>query len=172
MTSTHSFKSIHMKRTFIVLISFAFLISCKVNEKNNTSDNPFYGEKFKTSKSISYESLLADIGSSDDAINNIVVEGDVSGVCQAMGCWMTMVSSKDTDSPEMFIKFKDYGFFVPKDLTGGRVIMKGNAFKEETSVEELRHYAEDEGLSKEEIAAIKEPVVELKFMASGVQIIK
>jgi len=46
--------------------------------------------------------------------------------------------------------------------------MEGKAYKEETSVEELKHYAEDEGLSQEEIDAITEPVYELKFMASGV----
>ena len=46
--------------------------------------------------------------------------------------------------------------------------MDGFAFKEVTPVDELRHYAEDEGMSKEEIAAITEPKEELKFMASGV----
>jgi hypothetical protein len=35
-------------------------------------------------------------------------------------------------------------------------------------VETLRHYAEDEGKSKEEIAAITEPVTEYTFEAVGV----
>ena len=46
--------------------------------------------------------------------------------------------------------------------------MNGKAFKEVTTVEELRHYAEDEGKSEEEIAAITEPVEEYKFVADGV----
>ena len=37
-----------------------------------------------------------------------------------------------------------------------------------SSVDELRHNAEDEGLSKEEIAKITEPEEQYKFMASGV----
>jgi len=48
------------------------------------------------------------------------------------------------------------------------VIMRGKAYKEETSVDELRHYAEDEGKSAEEVAAITESIIELKFMADGV----
>jgi hypothetical protein len=39
-------------------------------------------------------------------------------------------------------------------------------------VEDLRHYAEDEGKTPEEIAQITEPVVELKIMASGVKILQ
>jgi hypothetical protein len=46
--------------------------------------------------------------------------------------------------------------------------MDGYAYREVTSVEDLRHFAEDEGKSKEEIEAITEPREELKFMASGV----
>ena len=46
--------------------------------------------------------------------------------------------------------------------------MEGWAFREVTSVDELRHYAEDAGKSQEEIEAIQEPKDELKFLASGV----
>ena len=72
---------------------------------------------------------------------------------------------------EVFVKFKDYEFFMPLDLAGGTVIAKGFVSKELTTVEELRHYAEDEGKSKEEIAAITEPKEEYKMMASGVVIL-
>jgi hypothetical protein len=37
-----------------------------------------------------------------------------------------------------------------------------------TSVAELQHYAEDAGKSKEEIAKITEPKLELTFVADGV----
>ena len=45
---------------------------------------------------------------------------------------------------------------------------EGKAFVKETSVEELKHYAEDAGKSKEEIAKITEPKLEMSFEASGV----
>lgn len=61
---------------------------------------------------------------------------------------------------------------MPKDIKGRKVIMEGYAYKLVTPVEELRHYAEDEGKSKEEIEAITEPLEELKFMASGVLLLE
>lgn len=46
------------------------------------------------------------------------------------------------------------------------------AYKSQTSVEELRHYAEDAGKSKEEIESITEPRIEYTFMADGVYLKK
>ena len=100
-------------------------------------------------------------------LKNVKVEGKVEAVCQSKGCWMNIVSDDPSQKP-MMVKFKDYGFFMPKDIAGQRVILKGMAYLEETSVDELRHYAEDAGKSAEEIASITEPKVELKFMADGV----
>jgi hypothetical protein len=51
-------------------------------------------------------------------------------------------------------------------------VIKGKAFKEVTSVEELQHYAEDEGKSKEEIALITQPQEEIKFLADGVVVVE
>ncbi|MDZ4710347.1 MAG: DUF4920 domain-containing protein [Saprospiraceae bacterium] len=93
--------------------------------------------------------------------------GVVDEVCQAKGCWMNVVSETG-NGESVFVKFKDYAFFVPKDCAGKKVVMDGFMFKEITPVDELRHYAEDKGASKDEIAAITEPKEELKFMAHGV----
>ena len=95
------------------------------------------------------------------------VEGKVTSVCQKKGCWMNVESA---DGSEMFVRFKDYGFFMPLDLAGQEVVMQGKAYKEVVSVDELRHYAEDEGKSPAEIAQITEPKAEYRFMASGVVI--
>jgi hypothetical protein len=57
---------------------------------------------------------------------------------------------------------------MPKDIAGRKVTLDGYAYREVTSVDELRHYAEDEGKSKAEIEKITEPKEELKFLASGV----
>ncbi|MBK8670241.1 MAG: DUF4920 domain-containing protein [Saprospiraceae bacterium] len=117
---------------------------------------------------ISYTQLLSQMATADSL--NAKVTGKVSGVCQTKGCWMNIVSDADTTKTEMFVQFKDYGFFMPKDLAGKEVVMLGKAYREVTSVEDLKHFAEDEGLTEEEIAKITEPKTELKFMASGVMI--
>ena len=68
---------------------------------------------------------------------------------------------------QVMVKFKDYGFFMPLDAKG-EVVVNGKAFITETPVDELRHYAEDAGKSKEEIEAITEPKLEYRFEADGV----
>ena len=124
-----------------------------------------FGEEITKKDAISYDEMVTKMVGKDSMITKVM--GTVEGVCQAKGCWMNIVSD-NPDQPKMFVKFKDYGFFMPKDISGKRVIMQGYAFKEVTPVDELRHYAEDEGKSKEEIAAIVNPREELKFLASGV----
>jgi tRNA (Thr-GGU) A37 N-methylase len=68
----------------------------------------------------------------------------------------------------MMVHFKDYGFFVPKDCSGKKLVMEGIAFIDVTPVSQLKHYAEDAGKSKEEIEKITEDEKELTFEASGV----
>jgi len=156
--------------TLTLFLAMTVLVSCKQN-KVTTETQPdgttvnYYGEKIEATGAITYDELLAKL-ETQETVENVTVKGKVNGVCQVKGCWMNIVS-EDAGKEEMFVKFKDYGFFMPLDLTG-EVVMKGRAYKEETSVDELRHYAEDEGQSAEEIAKITEPAVELKFMADGV----
>ena len=96
------------------------------------------------------------------------LRGTVHKVCQAKGCWMTVNAGSGED---MTVTFRDYGFFVPKDIDGREVVMHGVAYTQLTSVDELRHLAEDEGQSQAEIAAITEPRKELRFLADGVELI-
>ena len=69
---------------------------------------------------------------------------------------------------ESMVRFKDYGFFVPKDIADQRIIIEGVAFIEEVSVNTLRHYAEDDGKSAKEIAIITESKKILTVVSSGV----
>lgn len=107
-------------------------------------------------------SMVADKGS----VEPIKIEGEVLAACQAKGCWMTMPIA---EGQEMRVRFKDYGFFVPKDIAGKTAIIEGKAYADTTSVEDLRHYAVDGGMS-EEAAAEKftEPEVAIAFEATGV----
>jgi len=101
-------------------------------------------------------------------IGKIKVKGDIEAVCKKKGCWMTI---KNPSGEDMRVTFKDYGFFVPLDCDGKSAIFEGKAYVTETSVADLRHYAEDEGLSKEEILSITEPKKEVSFEATGVELL-
>ncbi len=93
------------------------------------------------------------------------VSGKVIEVCQVKGCWMKIDKG---DGTSMRVRFKDYGFFVPKNSSGKTAVLQGIASVETTTVEELKHYAEDAGKPKEEIEKITEPQSELVFEAEGV----
>lgn len=93
------------------------------------------------------------------------VMGKVTSVCQAKGCWMTLDAG---NGETMMVTFKDYGFFVPKDITGETVVIEGKAEIREVSVDEQRHLAADAGKSQKEIDAITTPKQELRFVADGV----
>ncbi|MFD2933189.1 DUF4920 domain-containing protein [Spirosoma flavum] len=97
------------------------------------------------------------------------VEGTVESVCKVKGCWMKV---KTGDGQTMRVTFKDYGFFVPKDIVGKTVVVEGTAETTTTPVADLRHYAQDAGKPKEEIAKITEPEKALTFVADGVLVKK
>ncbi|TNE55551.1 MAG: DUF4920 domain-containing protein [Bacteroidetes bacterium] len=132
------------------------------------TDGKHFGEVIDSKNAISYDELMGQMEQTDSLA--VKVTGKVSEVCQKKGCWMTLVSEQP-DKPSMRVTFKDYAFFMPKDLSGKQVVIDGYAYMDVTSVEYLRHYAEDAGKSKEEIEAITEPKRELAFEASGVLIL-
>lgn len=149
------------------------LSSCgsKSNEEsaNATGDSTAVASKFGAdiddAGAISMDSLVAMINSGATSIENVKVEGKINSACQTKGCWMTVDKS---DGSTMRVSFKDYGFFVPKDCAGKSAVMLGRAFVDTTSIEDLRHYAKDDGKSKEEIEKITEPEYALSFEADGV----
>jgi hypothetical protein len=154
----------------IVVLASACTPTTSIEGNGTTADakaNAFGAEvKVKKNSVMTYDQLLAKLEKTEK-LDNVQVEGRVEAVCQAKGCWMTIVSD-DATKQKMMVKFKDYAFFMPLNLSGSTVIMQGNAYIETTPVDELRHYAEDAGKSEEEIAKITEPKVELKFLADGV----
>ena len=161
-----------LKKLLIGCFVISLIASCtstSTQEDNSTeqqeeSNSNQFGEAVSADRSMTYNELLTKLVENDSM--DVKVQGTVSEVCQKKGCWMTIVS-EDTDQ-EMRVRFKDYGFFVPKDISGRKVVFEGKAFRDITSVEDLKHYAEDGGKSKEEIDAITEPEEAYNFLASGV----
>ena len=99
-----------------------------------------------------------------NAKGGLKITGEVIEVCKAEGCWLRM----KTENGSVLVKMKDHKYLVPLSLTGKTIVAEGEASVKETSVEMLRHYAEDAGKSKAEIEAIKEPKKEMVMQASGI----
>lgn len=105
----------------------------------------------------------------DDQPKMVKVAGKVTDVCPKKGCWLSL---EMPDNSKVFVKMKDYGFFVPVELIGKTVVIDAQAKLVKTSVDELKHYAEDAKKSKEEVDAIKEDKEEIRLTANGILIVK
>lgn len=127
------------------------------------TDVSYHGKKISEKGAIPATELAATMGKKDKIPAK--VEGTVESVCKMKGCWMNV---KTGDGQVMRVSFKDYGFFVPKDIVGKTIVMEGTAETTTTPVSELRHYAQDAGKSKEEVEKITEPEKALTFVADGV----
>jgi len=139
-------------------VLFFILFSISIYSQNN--NNEFYGEKFD------YD--LEKIDNSIDLTDlKVRMKGEIISTCPMKGCWMNMNVANDT----ILVRFKDYGFFVPKTgVEGSMAIINGYLSIDTLSVAQLRHYAEDAGKNKNEIMKITHPKITLSFLADGVAI--
>ena len=146
------------------------VVSCstKPSDSKQADATKNFGAPVKAKHAMAYEDLLPKMATVDSLPAK--VKGKVSEVCQKKGCWMTLTSDKP-NVPEMRVTFKDYAFFMPKDLAGKHVVIDGYAYVETTSIDQLRHFAHDAGKSKLEIMAITEPKKEVSFEAAGVLVV-
>ncbi|MDB5236099.1 MAG: hypothetical protein JWR44_3092 [Hymenobacter sp.] len=122
-----------------------------------------YGAAITSEGAVPMSALATTLGTRDSAQVKLV--GKATAVCQAKGCWMTLPTA---DGKQMRVRFKDYAFFVPKDLSGHDVVVSGWAHRTTTSVADQQHYLRDAGKPEQEIAAITQPKQEVSFLADGV----
>lgn len=94
-----------------------------------------------------------------------VVRAKVVDVCQKKGCWMKVQGPREP----IRVTFEGYSFFVPLELKGREVVMKGRYVLYRESVAEQKHLLEDAKRPQSEIDAIKEPREVIRFVASGIQ---
>ena len=155
-----------MKKFNLVLVFMFFILSCKTEKKEYKS----FGMAIGADGAISHTQMWKNYKNLQpgDTLKTKFT-ATVIDVCKAKGCWMKV---KLQDGNEAMITFKDYGFFMPKDITGKEVIVGGLGFVEEMTVDDQRHYAADGGKSQEEIAQIVSPKKTYGFEADGVLLLK
>lgn len=154
-----------MKTFFIAILAFINVVAFASdgNKSAKKAKAQTFGEKISKSKAIDAKELPSLMEGKEK--ESFKITGKINEVCQVKGCWLTVDLG---DGKQMRMTFKDYGFFVPKDAPGKTFYAQGEAKVKTTSVDMLRHYAEDAGKSKEEIEAINTPKKELVFVAKGV----
>lgn len=136
----------------IALTVLLVAVSCTSKVKYET-----YGAELNPNDNLSTEVFLAEVSEEEKPFK---IKGTVQEVCQSKGCWMTL---KNDQNESIRVTFKDYGFFVPKDLAGREVIIEGNATLKELEEDMAKHYADDAG--KEYDESMKR---EVSIVANGV----
>ena len=161
-----------MKNILLILILAISLQSCK--QKGQPAQTPIqvgstvyegYGAVLDAQSALSINDLATSFSTMKKTDTLFTkVQGTIKEVCSKKGCWMVLDMG---DEKDLMVRFKDYGFFMPLDAKGD-VIINGFATISETSVEDLKHYAEDAGASELEIKAIVAPKLTYSFEADGV----
>lgn len=138
----------------IVVLMLLMIVSCQPS-KNYAVE----GEAITAEESISVEELIEQVSGQQLPFK---VKGKVEEVCQMKGCWMTLQNEKGVN---IRVTFKDYSFFVPKDISGREVIIEGVASTVVLEEEKAKHYADD--ANKEYEPTDRN---EISFIAKGVLI--
>lgn len=156
-------------RTFVFALTVV-LTSCKYSASIGDSDVLYssFGDSISAGNAISKEELFSKYESMKEGDTlKVKFSSQINDVCQKKGCWMNVDLGKDQ---EAFVKFKDYGFFMPLNSKGEEVIVNGKAFLSVESIEEQKHYAKDAGKSQAAIDSITTPLKSYSFVADGVLI--
>jgi hypothetical protein len=157
-----------MKKLFIILSATLLTVSFANAQTGKTCDpakeanykslsNPNstggYGAVITKDKALAVSDVEKQMKAKNvTEMKNVKVTGKVNSVCKMKGCWMEIADGKGGNTR---VRFKT-------------VYAQGVARFDTTSVAMLKHYAEDAGKSKKEIAAITQPEVSLTFEAEGV----
>lgn len=163
-----------MRKIFYAAFAVLALASCKKNEpikgEEKTEAYAKFGDSISADGAITSAELLAKykVMKPTDTLN-VKVTSKIIDVCQKKGCWMNLDLGEGKSA---FVKFKDYGFFVPKNAGNSEAVVNGKAFIEVTSIEDLKEYAKDAGKSKAAIDSIVAPETNYSFLADGVLIKK
>lgn len=134
--------------------------------KGDANTGMTFGEKITAEGAIAAGDLAAKLKGPQPS--DVKVTGKVTEVCKAEGCWLRMETE---NGGTMLIKMKDHAFLVPLSMNGKTIVADGVATLKETSVDMLKHYAEDAGKSKAEIDAIKEAKKEITLQAKGILVL-
>ena len=154
-----------MKKILFSSLLFLALGAAAQKEKTPAAKGVVYGVVADDKTPVAPEDIATKL------VNNEFegqVKAKVAEVCKAEGCWIKV---ERKDGTKMMVRAKDHAFLMPENIVGKTVLIDGSATVKETSEEMRKHYAEDAGKSKEEIAKIKGAEKDIQFSARGVKVL-
>src|SRR6476620_8098828 len=121
-----------MKKVILLGCALIAFAACKNSsseaETKETAEKVSYasfGNKINADAALTKEDMLAKYKSMKpgDTVN-VKFASTIKEVCKKKGCWMSMDLSNQEES---FVRFKDYGFFVPLNADKSDAIVSGKA---------------------------------------------
>ncbi len=153
-------------RKTTIIIFIAFISSyCTNSEKEKYR---VFGDPLINQEGVISGKELIKLLNNQDSVH-VKIEGKIYEVCSKKGCWMDLDLDEEN---KLFVKFMDYGFFVPLDAAGSTAIVEGIAKIEVQSIEWLKHKAKDAGKSQSSIDSITEPIISYSIPEATGVIIK
>ena len=148
-----------MKKIIVLFFIIPFICISQTAKSLNNFELNFYGNEFELPSYINLDKTES-LGS--------ITKGKIISSCPKKGCWVKI----NVNSEEVFVSFKDYSFFVPKEgISGKNIIINGEVNIDTISVSQLKHYAYDAGESEDYISNIKYPKVTKSIIAEGLAIV-
>ena len=98
------------KKINILVLTASLSLCCHAQEEGAK----YYGEKFDIQ--IPEERISSKIDVFNTKNELIQIKGEIISSCSKKGCWINI----DVGDNELFVKFKDYGFFVPTANLDGK----------------------------------------------------
>jgi len=140
---------LYLKSMFIVMTLVTAGVTLAADEAKvvrlsepveQTADFESFGARLDESvPAVTLEEIAGDGGTYVGQSVRVVAR--VAEVCQKKGCFFI---AQEGDSV-VRVSFKDYGFFVPTDISGKRVSLVGEVVAREVTADEAAHYTEDLG---------------------------
>ena len=161
-------------KNFIIAFSLGTLLfaSCnntastdKKSNVDSTSTSNFFGKSFDNKNAVAASEVASQIQSGKQFHG--VMEGRIVAVCQEKGCWANLELPAGQTIKVLFRDSNGDEFSIDKTSKNKMIDVNGVGYIDTTSVEMLKHYAQDDGASKEAIEKIKTPEIKPVFTASG-----
>ena len=128
-----------MKKILTLSLLTVAFVSCEQKKETTPEvtkvDYAVFGDSISAEGALSNAEMMEKFKSLKEGDTlEVKFKSGINEVCQKKGCWMTLDLA---DEKEAFVKFKDYGFFVPKNAQDKEVIVNGKAFVSVESVDVL-----------------------------------
>lgn len=124
-----------------------------------------YGKEITLKEKTSVSNILAQPDKFEG--KTVLIEGEVVGVCQKMGCWMEIAGEKENE--KIMVKVEDGEIVFPKDAKGKSALVEGvlTVVTPEGS-EEHSHEGHD-GHEGEDACSVKEKTYRIKGLGAVIK---